>query len=256
MSKKGIDDLDSQVELHSKKLINPASIVYAIQDVHGTQVRTKTLEAYGKLRDAQLLTIGALGSALLRINGRVVRTTPTLSERNALFASLVIGLPACEDAIAEGRYLQAAALLRQEVETLAQIKAVRAGKRTEIKAPNIGLLERSIARAYGDLSAAAHVSRHTLVRDTTTLDESRIDPADSTSRTRFFPDFDEGLARRLFALHLYVLLHVADEIGADLQEKHGRGFSQRETKALQLALRLMVNEGMLELVEPETLESS
>jgi hypothetical protein len=248
------DDFDSQVEFHTKKLINPASLVCAVQSVYGTQVRAKTMEAYGRLRDAHLLVAGALGSALLRTNGKVTRTTPTLTERNALFASLVIGLSACEDAIAEGRYLQAAALLRQEVETLAQLKAVRVGKRKETKAPNIGLIERSIARLYGDLSSAAHVSRDSLVRDVTTYDGPHTGPADSTSLTRFFPDFDEGLARRLFALHLCVVLHASDEMDADLREKHGRGFSEREAEALQLALRLMVNERMVELAEPEDSE--
>ncbi len=87
------------------------------------------MRAYGQFIDAHLLATGVLASALFCIHGKITETTPMASERDALFAAFVIGLEACERAIAEGRYLQAHALLRQEMETLAQFKAVRAGKR-------------------------------------------------------------------------------------------------------------------------------
>jgi len=53
----------------------------------------------------------------------------TSEERKAHFAGFVIGMNACESAIEEARYLQAHALLRQEMEILAQLKAVREGRR-------------------------------------------------------------------------------------------------------------------------------
>jgi hypothetical protein len=252
MADEQADDLNAEVELYKKKLIGAASLLFASQDIYGKETRTKTMTAYGRLLDAHMLTTGALGSALIRTNRKIVPVTPTSLERTALFASLIIGLPACESAIVEGRYLQAGALLRQEVETLAQLVAVRLGRRQAKKSPNVNLLEKSTARLYGDLSAAAHVSRHDLVRDLTQWTGPHDGPPDSTAVTRFFPGFDETTARRMFALHLYLLIQLANEMNDDLLEKHGRGFSDREAKALNLALRIMVEEGMLEFDQPDS----
>jgi hypothetical protein len=86
-------------------------MLFALQRVFGDKVREQTMKAYGRLVDAHLLTTGVLAAALLRVNGKITPITPTSEERNALFASFVIGIEACESAIAEGRYLQALALL-------------------------------------------------------------------------------------------------------------------------------------------------
>lgn len=120
------------------------------------------------MTNAHLLVTGVLGAALLRINETVKSTTTELEERNALFAACVIGAATCECAIEEGRYLQASCLLRQEMELLTQLKAARMSKRKEEGSPNLALLKDSdlgvsLARLYGDLTAAAHVSKQHIV---------------------------------------------------------------------------------------------
>ncbi|HYM88148.1 MAG TPA: hypothetical protein VES92_03445, partial [Nitrospiraceae bacterium] len=65
--------------------------------------------------------------------------------------------------------------------------------------------------------------------------------------TRYFPAFVEQLARRSFALHLMLTLRLIEEMSIDLREQHGDdGFTQREGEAVNLAVQLMITEGMLE----------
>lgn len=241
------DDIEETLEVHLHELIKSAATLYAVQKVYGEKVRKQSKTAYHRLVDAHLLITGVLASGLLRINGKITPVTETSEARNALFASYVIGMEPCERAIEEGRYLQAHALLRQEMETLAQLKAVNAGKRNENRAPNVAVLEKSLARLYGELSAAAHVSKQHMVRAATEWDVSGENLPGPTSGTRFFPAFDEELARRSFGLHLVLTLRLIEEMSTDLHEQHGGdGFTKREVEAVNLAVRLMISEGILD----------
>lgn len=249
------DDIEAAVEVHRRELIESAATLYAVQKVYGDKVREQSKAAYRRLVDAHLLITGVLATGLLRINGKIVQITDTSEERDALFASYVIGMEACERTIEEGRYLQAHALLRQEVETLAQLKAVAAGKRNENRSPNVAVLEESIARLYGGLSAAAHVSKHHMVRAATEWDVSGENLPGPTSGTRYFPVFVEELGRRSFALHLVLTLRLIEEMSIDLRERYGDdGFTQRECEAVNLAVQVMLNEGMLEQDNKSTFE--
>jgi len=240
------DDMEVALEAHKGELIKAAATLYAVQETHGDKVREQSKAAYRRLVDAHLLITGVLATGLLRINGKITMITDTSEERDALFASFVIGMTVCESAIEEGRYLQAHALLRQEMETLAQLKAVAAGKRTENRSPNVAVLEKSIARLYGGLSDSAHVSKHHIVRSATGWDFSGENLPGPTSGTRFFPAFDEELARRSFALHLMLTLRLIEEMNIDLHEQHGGdGFTPRECEAVNLAVQVMVAERML-----------
>jgi hypothetical protein len=240
------DDIEAAVETHQRELIESAATLYAVQKVYGDKVREQSKAGYRRLIDAHLLITGVLATGLLRISGKITPITDTSEERNALFASYVIGMKACEGAIEEGRYLQAHALLRQEMETLAQLKAVTADKRNDNGSPNVAVLEKSLARLYGGLSAAAHVSKHHIVRGATEWDVSGENVPGPTSGTRYFPAFVEELARRSFGLHLALTLRLIEEMSIDLHQQHGDdGFTERELEALNLAVQLMMTEGVL-----------
>lgn len=235
-----------------RTLIHPAAMLYGVQKMFGDQARTKAKEAYGQLIDAHLLVAGVLGAGLLRTNGAVTLTTATSEERNALFAAFVIGLNACECAIEEARYLQAHALLRQELEILAQLKAVSKGRRKLKGSPNVTALEKSLRRLYGDLTAAAHVSRHDIVESVTAWNGPMENLPGPTSMTRYFPETDAGLARRSFALHIYLMVRLIDELSLDFDERHpDHAFTDSERAALNHAVALMIAEGLVELDDTE-----
>jgi hypothetical protein len=243
------------IEDHKQALIGPAAMLYSLQTMFGDQARAKAKQAYGQLIDAHLLVAGVLGAGLLRITGAVIPSTPTSEERNALFAAFVIGLQACESAIEEARYLQASALLRQEMEILAQLGAVRGGRRKSNNSPNVTALEKTLRRLYGDLSAAAHASRHDIVEGVTTWEAPMEDLPGPTSMTRYFPETDDGLARRSFALHIYMMVRLIEELSLDFDERYPEHvFTDNERKALNHAVALMIAEGLVELDDSEAPE--
>lgn len=244
---------EEAIEYHKQERIEQAATLYAVQKVYGDQAKAKAMAAYGRLIDAHLIVTGVLASGLLRINGEIVEGDKIAFERDALFAAFVIGLEPCETAIAEARYLQAHAMLRQELEILAQLKAVSTNRRKPNGAPNITSLKKqhSLARLYGGLSAAAHVSRHDIVQSATAWDGEMDDTPGPTNFTRYFPETDEGLARRSYALHIYLILHLIEELNIDLANRYNDAhFTESETEALGLAIDLMIAEGMLELIAP------
>lgn len=145
------DDIEQRLNVCMQAFSEPATTLFAIQKVYGGDMSKQTVQAYGRLVDAHLLLIGVIAAALMRVNGKIKETNQKSEERSALFASFVIGLEACERTIAEGRYMQALALLRQEMETVAQLTSIQLGKRKEGKQPNVRVLENSLSRLYGDL---------------------------------------------------------------------------------------------------------
>src|SRR5712671_6852707 len=186
-------------------LIGPAATLYAAQNAASDQVRAQTKAAFGRVVDAHLLVIGVLGGVLLRTNGKLTQEGALHQERRVLFASYVVGMPLCELAIEEGRYLQALTLLRQEMETLAQIVTSHSGQRKPGKIANVAVLGGDISRIYGDLSAAAHSSNHNMASELLTQvleTEDRV-----STGTYFYPVLNKELARKAFALHLFLTMN-------------------------------------------------
>ena len=83
------------------------------------------------------------------------------------------------------------------MEILAQLKAVREGRRKPNGSPNVMALEKSLRRLYGDLTAAAHVSRHDIVESATAWRGRWRIFRGPTAMTRYFPETDAGLALHL-----------------------------------------------------------
>jgi hypothetical protein len=244
-----VSDEDAAFKLHQRERIEAASTMYASQQVASNRVRDQTKAAYRRLLDAHLLIAGVLAAGMLRTNGKVVQATDATHERGALFASYFIGMDLCERAIEEGRYLQAHALLRQEMETLAQLKAVARGSRNASRPPDIAVLEESLRRMYGELSSAAHLSKHHIVRQATQYEVTNVDAPGPTTASRYFADFDDHLARQSFTLHLMLTLGVIEEYIRDVNAQHKEEdrFGARDVEALALAMKLMQSEGMIEM---------
>jgi hypothetical protein len=231
--------MERKLRKHSKRLIEPAAMLFAVQHDAGERVRKQTMEGYGRLRDAHLLLAGVLGSALFRANGLKVELREGDMERTALLASFVIGMDLCERAIAEGRLIQACALVRQEMETATQMTALAEGRYRDGRTPNVAALEEDLRRIYGALTDAAHVSRHWIVRSATEYEGD----AEDTSYTRHFPDFDRNASRGLFATHLVLMARMFGLYSA----AKGDPVGDEDREAVRLAFDLMEAEGMVAL---------
>jgi hypothetical protein len=226
-------------------LLGPAETLYGAQKVVCDQVRSNTKAALGRIVDAHLLVRGVLAGVLLRTDGKRIEDGILHQERRVLFASYVIGMPLCEQAIEEGRYLQAFTLLRQEMETLAQIVTSHAGKRKPGKLASVAVLGKDISRIYGDLSAAAHASNHDMASDLLT---EVMESEEAISRaTYFYPVENMNLARRAFALHLVLTMNLIGQVSIDYNKAHpNEGFGPLDQEALNLAMDLLKSEGMVE----------
>ncbi len=228
-------------------LSNDAVALTARQKAAGDKVRERTKADLGRLSDAHLLTCGVLAGVLRRTSGLPMKRSAATEERMVLFASFVVGLPLFEQAIEEGRYLQAMALVRQAMETLAQLVGSHHGRRVPGKTVPVNILGTDIARAYGDLSAAAHNANHDLASGLLTR-EMREPLLPGASRARFFfPVENKGLARQAFALHLVLLMNLIGQAALDYNKAYsGGGFGPRDKEALDLAAELMRAEGVLD----------
>jgi hypothetical protein len=238
-------DTTTRLEELKGILNGPAATLNAGQRFASDQVREKTKAAFGRLVDAHLLVSGVIAGVLLRTDGKRTEDGLLHQERRVLFAAYVVGMPLCEQAIEEGRYLQALTLLRQEMETLAQIVTSHAGKRKPGEVANVAVLGKDIARTYGDLSAAAHSSNHDMASGLLTEileTEDRI-----STGTYFYPVQNMKLARQAFALHLVLTMNLIGQVAIDYNKAHPKdGFGPLDQEALNLAMDLMKAEGLVE----------
>ena len=91
------------------------------------------------------------------------------------------------------------------------------------------------------------MSKHHIVRTATELEVSVENLRGLISGTRYFPAFVEELARRSFALHLMMILRLIEEMSIELLEQHNDyGCTEREVEAVNLAVQLIITEGMLQ----------
>jgi hypothetical protein len=119
--------------------------------------------------DAHRMALAALAHALKRRHNQPVNAsaTPLVSRRVVLLASFVQGIDLCATAITTGRYVQAAALLKQEMETLAAVEEVIQKQRRDGETPNVRHLQWGLGKLYGAMNAIAHVGRMKRLRHST-----------------------------------------------------------------------------------------
>lgn len=237
------------VEKNVQHMILPASTMLAAQTISAKEVREKSKDAYAKLLDANLLATGVIASALLRVNGEVAQLQNKSLERGPLIAGFVTGVGFCEQAISEGYYLQASALLRQELETIAALEEVKLGVRLrqDGKTPNVRNVQWSLSRLYGGLSDAAHASKHKVLMSLTQHKEGISGAPEGTVVWSMIPSFDIEISRRLYALHTMLIIQLAVHLNDYHDELHGSGLTDEEVKYLNLAIDLLVEEKCLEL---------
>lgn len=223
--------------------LDPAGFLAAVQMEYGKTARNQSIEALGPLLQANYLTTKVVASIAMRMDRKKVLLNSIYEERNGLFAVFVLGLFVITDAIVEARYLQAHALIRQEIEILAHLTSIRQG-RPRKPTPNVGGLREDIRRLYGSLSQAAHLSHHHIVR-TAVGASSSPEGYEDTKVTRFYPEVDPGLARRSYALQTFIMMQVAEEVCLGPGGCSLGAYTDEDHANLRDAINIMTSEGML-----------
>jgi hypothetical protein len=180
-------------------------------ELGGKKIREQSKIAYGsELLDARLLAMSSLAFLLRFREGQPGATNESRSHRLVLVTSFVQGAPATETLISEGQYAKAAAALKQDYEILARMAEIRAGKAKQGQTPNVKHAPDGSQFIYGDLNKVAHPSNEPI------LDEllNKL-VAGEIRGVSPLPVLQKDVARQLYEVHVFTLLHVVRE-GAKL----------------------------------------
>jgi len=207
-------------------------------------IRDKSKREYGpKLLDAHWLVTGVIYEMLSRKDLVPGKTSQSIANRRVLIASFLQGISICEEAITEGLYIQAAALVRQELETLAAIEEVVEGIREDQETPNVKHLPWKMNRLYGELSIATHVSEHGY------LAQIYRSSAEGDARpVSVIPTYRRGAGRNLYAIHICVLVQIALHLHilqCEAYDSAESGLKGYEYSTLLAAVNNMEAEGVL-----------
>lgn len=204
------------------------------------EIRERSKVAYGRLLDAHLGVMGAVGSLLKRRNKEPGTSSPEVSAALPLIASFIQGVDITETAISEGLYGQASALLRQELETIAALEEVKLGRRRDGRTPNVKHVPWSLGQMYGALSSVAHVAKlddlqsiYGMARDGNAVPVSMV------------AQFNEVLARQLYSLHVALLSLASFHLNRLFTELYGSGMNQQELMCFLVASHVLEEEGFL-----------
>lgn len=204
--------------------------------------REEAKRAYGKMLDAHLQTMAAIAGLLDRYNLTPGKTSESISHRLTLIASFVQGVDTSETAISEGLYIQAAALVRQELETIAALEEVNKGARTDGAVPNVKHVGWNLRQMYGELSKGAHVCDKGLLSKAYGAD---TEASDGREPTTLIPKFDSSVARGLYGLHVALMLQLAMHLGQLFDEMYGLSYEGIEYRFLEVSVQCLHDEGWL-----------
>jgi len=228
---------------------SPAVDLMAAQLEMRERIRARWKKDAGDLIDAHQIAFSAIASMIERFSGRPFeQQSKSIQGRMSLIAQFLQGIDICETSISEGLYSQAAALLKQELETLTAIDEFENGCRKDGKTPNIGNgIMRGFGRIYGDLNSIAHVSRHDLAQRLVTIEQGDLCAPSLT------PQYDRDLARSLYGNHVYFIIEVTRQNARVFEEIFGEGLSKEEGDWFFCAMIILLREKVIEL-PPEVKE--
>lgn len=204
-------------------------------------IRKKWKKNAGRLLDAHCSVLGVTASLLDKHDGEPVETTVEIDGRLALTASFVQGIDACEVSISEGLYVQAANLLKQEMETVSATIEFREGTRKKKKSANVKNLPWGLATLFGRMNDAAHVADNELLNGIISSRRSAEIVGATTS-----PQYNEELAFMLYGLQVSLMMLNALEISILLQEMYDDQMSEDEARILINAFQMLVDDSWLE----------
>jgi len=204
-------------------------------------IRQRWKHDAGDLLIAHELAFSALSSMIDRFSGRKFAHQPKAIEgRLSLLAQFVQGVEICETAISEGLSSQAAALLKQELETLAAVDEFTLNTRRDGVTPNIknGPLS-GFGPLYGELNNIAHPSRHDVVRQLATIETGSI-CAPTT-----IPQYNAELIRLFYGYHVYFIVEMTKRAAAVFRHLFNEELSDDEAHWASRALAILLEEKVI-----------
>jgi hypothetical protein len=178
-----------------------------------------------------------------------------LHHRMVLAISFLQGIPLCYETIGNGLYVQAAALLRQEMETIAGLADARrtgkvkkiTGRGQDVGKDNVGW---RMNRLHGGLSSATHLTDPALL-DGLYRSVARPEEGLTGRPVRLMPLYSKGDAANMWACQAGLILQLFTEIHLVLMDLYGEGANRVETHAWNAAVDSLQKAGFLVEEKPK-----
>jgi hypothetical protein len=188
-----------------------------------------------------------IASVVGRYNLRPGATSASISDRLSLYASFIQGIEFVETAITEGLYVQAATLLKQQMETVAAMNELAKGTRQDGRTPNVKHLLWQMNRHYDSINDAAHVGKRDLLRGF-----YQADAQGDAVPASVMPRFSATAARYLYTLEVGLLVGFVVAVGDLLQEMYGESWTDEERRFLFRAVDVLEREGAFDSISSPT----
>jgi hypothetical protein len=237
-----VPDLPEETHKELRGLHSAASELMAAQIERRRAIRARWKADAREILDAHNLAFGVVSTLVTKKSGVPGKTSPSVDGRLAVSASFIQGVEICEVAISEGLYVQAAALLKQELEAIAALEEHRENRRKDKKTPNVGNASlKSMKKVYRDLNATAHIGHRDVLNS---LVSRRL--SEQVTGAFIHPIYSKEIAFYLYGLQILLLVLLANEIDELYQEMYGEELTSAEYRTLAIAVEILVEVGWLE----------
>jgi hypothetical protein len=201
-----------------------------------TILDSKTEE--GELQFALDCVMAAIGSMFKRASALCyLPEGDTLKKRTGILAACCQGISPIEDCIFRGFYVQAATLIRQEMEAVEASRSLRVGRYIEGSKKNSSLFVlRHLGKIYGQLTDIAHLQRSSLVLHLVGENSPSIDPIRN-------PEFESFLLKT----HIYALTGITLELGELVSPIVGSSITDGERDCLVTSQSVLAKHGFIQL---------
>jgi len=152
--------------------------------------------------------------------------------RMSLTAQFIQGIDICEVTISEGLYSQAAALLKQEMETIEAVDEYETGRRREGRTPQLNLLS-GFGRVYGEFNNFAHVSIEEIHKNIVNFVHEDV------SGPSVNPQYQRHIANYFYGYHVLFITYCASQMKKILKEVYNLELTVDELKWLGMTLNIL-----------------
>lgn len=204
-------------------------------------IRARWKKDASDLLDAHQSALSAIVSMVDRVaNIEFEQQSKPVEGRMSLTVQFIQGIDVCETAISEGLYSQAAALLKQEMETIEAVHEYETGQRRDRKTPRLNLL-RGFGRAYGEFNNYAHASVEDIHKSIVHFEEEGI------SGPSVIPQYQREIAECFYGFHVFFIICCASQMKKILSDVYELDLTAQELLWLAGALRILQDRDIIRL---------